>query len=199
MKVIPINNKYNKNNSINFQSLIIKKSAYNVINKMTDTERQEVKNIAQRLAQTKFWDMEIKQLNNLNEFWCKFVEKKHPKNIHYTGVTPYRIEGTKVQVYSPSLVDYEDKTEELFFSSPERAQAMMNMHEKHVKNQSNRTNLNELREWEEKLNFLDEAYRFMKNGECYDEFDKAPLKQKNKQNLLDTILAKFGLQRINKL
>ena len=195
MQVKRIQNSYSNNYNPNFQSAIVEKSAVKLIDNMTEAEQKEFHYIIQRLAGTKFWDMIISkpEINNAG-LWCTFVNKKNPKKIYDLGVNTLSAKDSNVRIYP--IIDKENsKTETITFSSPQRAQAMMDMHKKHSEEilQSNckSTNLQRLTRWAEQLEFLDEAYRYMKLGEIYSTNGVQNTVIK-KQTIFNKILKFFG-------
>ena len=171
MKVQKVQNDYKSNYNPAFKSAIIEKSAAKVIDNMTEAEQKEFNNIIQRIADTKFWDMRLKKvIRNVDVLWCEFVNKKNPKKVYELGIHPLKVKDSKVEIY-PVLPDDSSKVERIRFSSPQRAQAMEKMHQRHAKEMAevnyNSTNLQRLKRWTDELEFLDEAYRYMKLGEVY--------------------------------
>lgn len=173
MQVLSVQNNYNNNNSYrpSFKSVIVEKSAQKVVESMTKAEQKAFNEIVERLSDTKFWDMRLsKVISGANEFWCDFVYKKNPKKVYKMGIFPMKAEGSMVEVY-PMFAKSDSDFVKLRFSSQQRAQAMMDMDKRHSKEmlESNykSTNIQRLTRWAEKLEFLDEAYRYMKSGEVF--------------------------------
>ena len=158
------------NNNFNpaFKSVIIDKSAAKVVESLTEAEQKEFNNIVKRVSDTKFWDMRLSKVLRQDEFWCDFVNKKKPKKVYKLGVNPLGAEGSKVEIY-PVMPQDNSKVEKITFSSPQRAKAMLDMHKRHKEEMFERnyksTNLQRLTRWAQQLEFLDEAYRYMKLGE----------------------------------
>lgn len=171
MQVQGVNNNYNKNYKPVFSSLIAKESAQKLIEQISQREEKDFKILCNRLSRTKFWDLRLGTMeNNPEELWGEFVYKKNTRKIYKFGIYPFEIKDNKVQIY-PIIGDSMDNIDKIKFSSPSRAQAMINLYKRQnqelVKNNFKSTNLQKLTRWTEQLEFLDEAYRYMKLGEVH--------------------------------
>ena len=190
MQVQRVQNNYSYNPA--FKSVVIDKSAAKVIDIMTEAEKKEFNNLIQRVSDTKFWDMHLSKVIRRDEFWCDFVNKKNPKKVYKMGIFPLESKDSEVMIH-PIIADDNIKAEKIKFSSPQRAQAMIDMHKRHAQEMAERnyksTNLQRLTRLTDQLEFLDEAYRFMKSGEVY-PFDGTIIR---KPTIIEKISKFFGL------
>lgn len=170
MRIIPVSGSICSNiqNRTSFKSMFIDEQAQKLIDNLPDErEQRRVEEIKESCANTRYWDAIVTKLPHDNTLWCDFVEKRNPANCHQLEVRPFKVDGNKVKVVSTIDQD-EDKTETLEFSSPERAMAVKGMYERNLRDKSSQSGiLKELNWWGEQLKFLDEAYRYMKDGEEY--------------------------------
>ena len=195
MQVQGIQNNYNNNYKPAFKSAIIEKSAEKVIDSLSVAEQKEFNNIIQRISNTKFWDMRLsKVIRNTDDFWCDFVNKKNPKKVFKLGIQPFEANGSKVKIQS--IITQDDGiVEKIRFSSPQRVQAMLDMYKRHAQEMTERnfnsSNLQRFARWAEQLEFLDEAYRYMKLGEVY-PFEGTQNITARKPSIINKISDLFG-------
>lgn len=155
------NNQYNQT----FKSLILTDRAKDLISCQSKEDQEEIERMSERLENSKYWDLEVDGLGSCNErLCCRFVNKQNPDNVHQYGLFPYKRIGKTVMV--SSIID--DKTERLellTFPNEASARAMINMNLNEVEQRRAKkyedNPLSNLKRWEQRVNFLDEAYECM--------------------------------------
>ncbi len=166
--IFSINDKNNKQQ--NFCALKIDKSALPVIDKMSEEDILEFKQIKKRLAKTKFWDMKISSIGNaFASFNFHFIHKKNKHSVITDGIFPYHQKGDTIDIYT-FIYGIENVSrnilEKLKFKSPKRAAEVFDQYNKNIEYARNRafniSPLESLKNKEFEINMLEEASRTAK-------------------------------------
>ena len=166
MRINAIDNNYiANNNKPNFMGLIKDKSALPVINKMSDGDKLELKQIEKRIARTKYWDMKLSSIgNSFKEFKFSFISKNNHKNIITDGIYPYDRQGNIIKfysiVYGPENATF-NTVETLKFKTEKRAVELYDKYQQNFLYSRNRqyniTPIESIKMKEVELNMLEEA------------------------------------------
>ena len=158
------------NKQQNFCALKIDKSALPVIDKMSEEDILEFKQIKKRLAKTKFWDMKISSIGNaFASFNFHFIHKKNKHSVITDGIFPYHQKGDTIDIYT-FIYGIENVSrnilEKLKFKSPKRAAEVFDQYNKNIEYARNRafniSPLESLKNKEFEINMLEEASRTAK-------------------------------------
>jgi len=159
------NSVVNKYNTPHFTGLIKDKSALSVINRMSDGDKVELRQIEQRIAKTKYWDMKISTLSNkFNELKFRFINKKNNNNIITDGIYPYERQGDTIRfytiVYGPENTSC-NTVETLKFKTEKIAEELFDKYQQNALYSRNRgyniTPIESIKMKEVELNMLEEA------------------------------------------
>ena len=128
------NNKYN--NPPSFKSLIVDRSALNIIKQLSKEDTFEFQKIKKRLSKTKFWDMKISSVRNkFEELKFHFINKKSNNDIITDGIYPYNINGKNIKfytiIYGPENTSL-NAVNTLRFNSEKRAQELFDTHKQNI-------------------------------------------------------------------
>lgn len=143
MQVNAVRNCYNnKYNTPSFKSLIIDKSASNIIKQLSKEDTFELQKIEKRLSKTKFWDMKISSVQNIfEELKFNFINKKSNNDIITDGIYPYNIDGKDIKfytiIYGPESSSL-NAVETLRFNSEKRAKELYDTHKQNIQYMVNR-------------------------------------------------------------
>lgn len=134
------NNKYN--NPPSFKSLIVDRSALNIIKQLSKEDTFEFQKIKKRLSKTKFWDMKISSVRNkFEELKFHFINKKSNNDIITDGIYPYDSEGNNIKIYSivygPENTSF-NTIETLKFNTEKRAKELYDTHKQNIQYMINR-------------------------------------------------------------
>lgn len=134
------NNKYN--NTPSFKSLIIEKSASNIIKQLSKEDTLELQEIKKRLSKTKFWDMKISSVRNkFEELKFHFIGKKNDNDIITDGIYPYNIYGKDIKfytiIYGPESSSL-NAVDTLKFDSGKRAEELYDTYKQNIQYMINR-------------------------------------------------------------
>ena len=171
--ITPVMNNNSNNKTQSFEKLIKDKSALQVINSMTESDKVEFKNVEKRLKKTKFWDLKIFGIGDkFKEFKFEFIEKSKKHCIITGGIYPYNRSQNTIDVYSifygPKNI-LSNTVEHLKFSSEERAQELYDAYRKNSEFMINCHGsirpIEALRGKEIELNMLEEAFRTSRETE----------------------------------
>lgn len=187
MHIMPVN-RNNYDSQTSFKHLIIKRSAKNVIKNFSEVETLKLNQLTKRIENTKYWDLEIKQLAHDKAFYFDFCKKKFlfSKKFLTCFVHPYKVENNVLYVYGGDPIgDNEaDNYDTLIFPSAERAREIYDREEQRTKDLYGINNkykeltlLDELEHAVSTIEYLDESYKYMSDiGMLEKRFDEIPKK-----------------------
>ena len=167
MRINAIDCNYSANiyNNPRFAALIKDSSALSVINKMSESDKLELKQIEKRIDRTKYWDMKLSSIgDNFKEFKFCFINKKNNNSIITDGIYPYDQKGNVIKfysiVYGPENTSI-NTVETLKFKTEKRAEELFDKYQQNALYSRNRgyniTPIESIKMKEVELNMLEEA------------------------------------------